>query len=336
VAYTPDVFGGIRRQVETAAAQAEDQKWQTQAAYLTLTSSVVSGAIQEASLYAQITATERVISLARDSLAVVRRQKEEGQAAGLDVAAQETALAQAQASLPPLKKQLALQRDQLAQLTGRFPSEVQEAPVDLDAITLPTELPESLPSKLVGQRPDILAASANLHAASAQVGVAVAARLPAFTVTGQAGGASTMFSNLLNAQNGFYSLAGDVAEPIFQGGALYHRQKAAEATLDQAKAQYRSAVLSAFQNVADVLESLDADSAALLAAARAEESAKATLDITRRQSETGQVAGLAVMQAEETYQQALITRIQAQAARYADTVALYQALGGGWWNRKGL
>jgi NodT family efflux transporter outer membrane factor (OMF) lipoprotein len=336
VAYTPDVFGGIRRQVESAAAQAEDQKWQTEAAYLTLTSNVVSGAIQEASLYAQLTATERLISLARDSLAVVRRQKEEGQAAGLDVAAQESALAQAQASLPPLKKQLALQRDQLAQLTGRFPSDVQEAPLDLNALTLPAELPESLPSKLVAQRPDILAASANLHAASAQVGVAIAARLPAFTVTGQAGGASTLFSTLLSGSNSFYSIAGDVAQPIFQGGALYHRQKAAEATLDQAKEQYRGTVLSAFQNVADALEALDADSAALGAAARAETAAKTTLDITRRQQDTGQVAGLAVMLAEQTYQQALITRIQAQAARYTDTVVLYVALGGGWWNRKDL
>lgn len=336
VAYTPDVFGGIRREVETAAAQAEDQKWQTEAAYLTLTSSVVSGAIQAAALRDEITATERVISLGRDALYVVTRQRAEGQTAGLDVAAQESAVAQAEATLPPLRKQLALQQDQLAQLTGRFPGEVHDAPIEWASLTLPTDLPESLPSKLVAQRPDILAASANLHAASAQVGVAIAARLPSFTVTGQAGGASTLFSTLLSGQNSFYSIAGDVAQPIFQGGALYHRQKAAEATLDQAKAQYRGTVLSAFQNVADALQALDADSSALNAAAKAETAAKTTLDITRRQKETGQVAGLAVMLAEQTYQQALITRIQAQAARYADTVALYQSLGGGWWNRKDL
>jgi len=336
VAYTPDVFGGIRRQVETAAAQAENQKWQTEAAYLTLTSNVVSGAIQIAALSEEIAATERVVTLGREALAVVKRQKTEGQAAGLDVAAQESAVAQAQATLPPLRKQLALQRDQLAQLTGRFPSEAQDTRIDLDSLTLPTDLPESLPSKLVAQRPDILAASANLHAASAEVGVAIAARLPAFTVTGQAGGASTLFSTLLSGPNSFYSIAGDVAQPIFQGGALYHRQKAAEATLDQAKAQYRSTVLSAFQNVADVLQALEADASALAAAAQAETAAKTGLDITRRQQETGQVAGLAVMLAEQTYEQALITRIQAQAARYADTVALYQSLGGGWWNRKDL
>jgi NodT family efflux transporter outer membrane factor (OMF) lipoprotein len=336
VAYMPDVFGGIRRQVETAAAQAEDQKWQTEAAYLTLTSSVVTGAIQVAALSDEITATERVIALGRDALAVLKRQKAEGQAAGLDVAAQESALAQAEATLPPLRRQFAVQRDQLAQLTGRFPSEVQDAAIDLASLTVPTDLPESLPSKLVAQRPDILAASANLHAASAQVGVAIAARLPAFTVTGQAGGASTVFSKLLSGQNSFYSIAGDVAQPIFQGGALYHRQKAAEATLEQTKAQYRGTVLSAFQNVADCLQALDADASALNAASRTETAAKAALDITRRQQETGQVAGLAVMLAEQTYQQALITRIQAQAARYCDTVALYQSLGGGWWNRKDL
>jgi NodT family efflux transporter outer membrane factor (OMF) lipoprotein len=334
VAYTPDVFGGVRRQVETSAAQAENQKWQTEAAYLTLTSNVVSGAIQVAALTDEITATERVITLGGEALAVLKRQKAEGQAAGLDVAAQESAVAQAEAALPPLRKQLALQRDELAQLTGRFPGEVQDAPIDLASLTLPTDLPESLPSKLVAQRPDILAASANLHAASAEVGVAIAARLPAFTVTGQAGGASTLFSTLLSGPNSFYSIAGDVAQPIFQGGALYHRQKAAEATLDQAKAQYRSTVLSAFQNVADALQALNADASALAAAAQAETAAKTTLDITRRQEEAGQVAGLAVMLAEQTYRQALITRIQAQAARYADTVALYQSLGGGWWNRK--
>ncbi len=336
VAYTPDVFGGIRRQVETAAAQAENQRWQTEAAYLTLTSSVVSGAIQEAALSDEITATERVIALGREALAVVKRQKAEGQAAGLDVAAQESAVAQAQATLPPLYKQLVLQRDQLAELTGRFPADFQDAPINLASITLPTDLPESLPSKLVAQRPDILAASANLHAASAQVGVAIAARLPAFTVTGQAGGASTLFSTLLSNQNSFYTIAGDVAQPIFQGGALYHRQKAAEASLDQAKAQYRSTVLSAFQNVADALQAADADARALTAAAQAEAAAKTTLDITRRQQQEGQVAGLAVMLAEQAYQQTLITLIQAQAARYADTVALYVALGGGWWNRKDL
>jgi NodT family efflux transporter outer membrane factor (OMF) lipoprotein len=336
VAYTPDVFGGIRRQVETAAAQAEDQKWQTEAAYLTLTSNVVSGAIQAAALSDEITATERVIALGREALGVVKRQKAEGQAAGLDVAAQESAVAQAEATLPPLRKQLALQRDQLAQLTGRFPSDVHNAPLDLASLTLPTDLPESLPSRLVAQRPDILAASANLHAASAQLGVAIAARLPAFTVTGQAGGASTLFSSLLSSQNSFYSIAGDVAQPIFQGGALYHRQKAAEANLDQAKAQYRGTVLSAFQNVADVLQALDADAAACAAAVQAETAAKTTLDITRRQLEAGQVAGLAVLLAEQTHEQALITRIQAQAARYADTVALYASLGGGWWNRKDL
>ncbi len=335
IAYAPDVFGGNRRQVESAAALAEAQKWQTEAAYLTLTSSVAAGAIQAAALSQEIAATERVIVLARESLEVVRRQQAQGQAAGLDVAAQESALAAAEAALPPLKRALATQTDQLAQLTGRFPGEMTDKPLALDALTLPAEIPLRLPSQIVAQRPDILAAAANLHSASAQVGVAIAARLPAITLTGQVGGASTALSSLFTAQNGFYSLGADLAQPIFQGGALYHRQKAAEATLDQAKAQYRSTVLTAFQNVADALQALDADATGLAAAERAETAAKSVFDITRRQQETGQAAGLAVMQAEETYEQALIGRIQAQAARYADTVALYQALGGGWWNRKG-
>ena len=335
VAYTPDVFGGLRRQVETAAAQAQAQDFQTRAAYLTLTSSVVVSAIQAASLEDQIAATKRMIGVSTQILAVLRRQKAEGQAAGLDVAAQELALAQAQQALPPLERQLAAQRDQLAQLTGRFPSEARDPPIALDSLVLPADLPESLPSKLVAQRPDILAAAANLHAASAEVGVAIANRLPNLALTGQAGGVSTLLGSLFTAQNSFYSIAGNIAQPIFEGGALLHRQRAAEEALDQAKAQYRSTVLSAFQNVADSLGALDTDAAALTAAAQAEQSARTTLAITREQLGSGQISGLGLLIAQQAYQQTVIARIQAQAARYADTAALFQALGGGWWNRRG-
>jgi NodT family efflux transporter outer membrane factor (OMF) lipoprotein len=238
--------------------------------------------------------------------------------------------------LPPLEKQLAQQRDQLAYLTGRTPGEVSEAPIDFATLTLPAALPVSLPSRLVEQRPDVRAAEANLHAASALVGVAIANRLPGFTLTAAAGGSSTALSNLFSQGNGFWGLTANAAQPIFQGGTLFYRQRAAEAGLTQAKAQYRGTVLSAFQNVADTLQALRADSAALTAAKRAETSAETALIITRKQLAVGQVYGPAVLIAEQTYEQAVVARLQAQGARYVDTVALFQALGGGWWNRKDL
>ena len=334
VAYTPDLFGGIRRQTETVAAQAEAQRYETEAAYLTLTSNLAAAAIQEASLRNQIAATERIITLNRDVLGLLQRQKAAGQISGADVAAQEALLAQAEQGLPPLQKQLAQQVDQIAALTGRLPSEAPDDGVELAALTLPRDVPVSLPSKLVEQRPDVRVAEANLHAASAQVGVAIANRLPSFTVTGTAGGAATQLANLFSGGNSFWSVTGAVTQPIFQGGALYHRQRAAEAAFDQAKAQYRSTVIDAFQNVADTLQALQADALALKAADRAEQSAAASLTIVRKQLELGGVSNVAVLNAEQTYRQALISQAQAQSNRYADAVALIQALGGGWWNRK--
>jgi NodT family efflux transporter outer membrane factor (OMF) lipoprotein len=334
VSYAPDVFGGVRRQTESARAQADAQRFETEAVYLTLTTNVVAGSIQEAALAEEVSASGQVIKAETEVLEAFRRQQALGQASGLDVAGQEAALAQAEAALPPLERQLAQQRDQLAYLTGRTPAEVAEAPLDLKTLTLPAELPVSLPSKLVEQRPDIRAAEANLHAATAQVGVAIANRLPGFTLTGAAGGASTTLANLFSQGNGFWGLTADAAQPIFQGGALLHRQRAAEANLAQARAQYRAAVLGAFENVADTLQALEADGRTLAAARRAEVGASAALGITRLQLRQGQVGGPAVLLAEQAYQQAVVGRLQAQAARYADTVALFQALGGGWWNRK--
>jgi len=336
VSYIPDIFGGIRRQTESVKAQAEAQRFETEATYLTLTTNVVAGVIAEAALTEQLAAIRQVIRAESEVLASFRRQRDLGQVSGLDVATQETALAQVEALAPPLEKQLAQQRDQLAYLTGATPAEAVDPALDLGALTLPTTLPVSLPSKLVEQRPDVRAARANLQSASAQVGVAIANRLPAFTLTAAAGGSSTALSSLFSQGNGFWGLTADAAQPIFEGGALLHRQRAAEANLAQAKAQYRAAVLGAFQNVADTLQALQADSRALAAAARAEHAAADTLDLTRKQLAVGQVYGPAVLLAEQAYQQALAGRVSAQAARYADTVALFQALGGGWWNRKDL
>ncbi|PYN39163.1 MAG: histidine kinase, partial [Candidatus Rokuibacteriota bacterium] len=183
------------------------------------------------------------------------------------------------------------------------------------------------------QRPDVRAAEAQLHAASGQIGVAVASRLPQFTITGALGGTSTNIATMFANSHPFWSIAGNVAQSVFDGGTLLHRQRAAEAAFEQAAAQYRSTVITSFQNVADVLYALQADAESLRAAVAAERAAKRTLDITLRQQEFGAASYLALLSARQAYQQALITRVQAQANRLADTAALFQALGGGWWNR---
>lgn len=333
--YTLDVFGGLRRQLETARAQETQQRFLAEAARLSVTTNVVNGAIDEAMLSDEVAADRRLVAIATDILQIYRRQKALGAVTGVDIATQETALAQAQALLPPLEKALAAQRDALAQLTGRRPAEQEAAPASLTEFTLPADVPVSLPSRLADQRPDVRAAEANLHAATAQVGVAVANRLPQIALTGQAGGSATALSSILDNPNTFWSLAGDVAQPIFQGGALLHRQRAAQAARDQAREQYRSTVLTAFQQVADALSAIEADGRGLAAAAQAETSAGAALQITRRQQALGQVGGLQVLLAQQTYETAVLARIQAQGARLSDTVALFQALGGGWWNRPG-
>jgi NodT family efflux transporter outer membrane factor (OMF) lipoprotein len=333
VSYMPDVFGGIRRQTESVQAQAEAQRFQTEAAYLTLTADVVAAAVQQASLKAQIVQTQAIVTSDRKTLEVMRAQLRQGEIARPDVEAQEALVAQAEQTLPPLDKQLSQQNDLIAALTGRFPGAAPPVSIDLETLTLPPDLPVSLPSKLVRQRPDIQAAAANLHAASAQVGVAIAARLPSFPLSAGLGGQSTDIPSLLTSGNTFWTLTGAVAQPLYEGGQLRHKQRAAEATLDEAKAQYQSTVLAAFQNVADALQGLDADARALRAAAAADRSAAQSLKSAQAQFAAGQTASLAVLAAEQSRAQARLILVQAKAARYADTAALFQALGGGWWNR---
>jgi NodT family efflux transporter outer membrane factor (OMF) lipoprotein len=336
VGYTPDVFGGLRRDVETAEAQAEAQRFQSEAAYLTLTSNLVAAVIEQSSLAEQVVATEGMIAAERRALGLMREQYRLGQIARPDVAAQEALVAQAEQTLPPLQKQLAIQADLIADLIGRTPAEGARAPIPLKTLSLPEDLPVSLPSRLTEQRPDVRAAEANLHAASAQVGVAMAARLPTFPITAALGGSSANFGTLFSNGNVFWIVTGQVAQPIFHGGALAHRQHAAEATLDQAKAQYRSTVLVAFQNVADSLQAIDIDARALKAAVAAQDSAGISLKAAQDQFEAGQASSLTLLSAEQTHAQAVLAVVQARAVRLSDTAALFQALGGGWWNRHDL
>jgi NodT family efflux transporter outer membrane factor (OMF) lipoprotein len=336
VSYVPDVFGGTRRTVEGLLAQEEAQRFQLEAAYLTLTSGLVAAALGEAALREQIAAIKEIIRIQRDALDILRRQFALGHVAGQDVAAQEAALAQAEATLPPLEKQLAQQRDLIAVLAGRFPSDQPAAKFELASLQLPTDLPVSLPSSLVEQRPDIRAAEENLHAASAAIGVAVAARLPQITLSA-VGGSSALspvtIAGLFGPGTSFWTVAANASQTLFDAGALLHKQRATEAAFDQAAAQYKETVLAAFQNVADALEALKSDADALKATVASEKAAKDSLDIAKRQLAAGAVHYLALLNAENTYEQALIARVQASAARFADTAALFQALGGGWWHR---
>jgi len=333
VSYTLDAWGGNRRQVESLRAQAEFQRFQLEATYLTLTSNVVVAAVQEASLRAQIAATGQVIKIETEVVDIFRRQNELGAIAMADVVAQEATLAQLQATLPALQKQLAQQRDLLARLAGRFPSEEPVQRFALAQLELPQQLPVSLPSKLVEQRPDVRAAEAQLHAASAQVGIAVANMLPQITLSAGGGTSATQISQWFSPGNQFWSLGASLTQTLFDGGTLLHRKRAAEAALDQAAAQYRSSVLTAFQNVADTLRALQYDADAVKAQFAAERAASENLAIARKALALGSISYLSLLNAEQTYQQALISLVQAKANRYADTAALFQALGGGWWNR---
>jgi NodT family efflux transporter outer membrane factor (OMF) lipoprotein len=248
------------------------------------------------------------------------------------VIAEEAAMAQVQAQLPALQKQLAAQNDALVALVGRPPGAETMPQFTLSGLQMPEELPLSLPSKLIEQRPDVRSAEAQMHAASAQIGVAIANRLPQITLNGATGSTSSQFSSLFTGGTGFWSVAADVSQPIFQGGTLLHRQRSAEAAFDQAGAQYRSVVIAAFQNVADVLQALRYDAEGWDAASKAEQKTRDFLDIVRAQLDLGDVSYLAVVVADQAYRQALLGRIQAQANRYADAAALFLALGGGWWN----
>jgi NodT family efflux transporter outer membrane factor (OMF) lipoprotein len=334
VGFVPDVFGANRRQVETLAAQREAQRFALEATYITLASNVVAAAIQEASVRAQLEATRQIIAADEKSLAVLRDQFRLGLAMRIDVAAQEAALAQAETLLPPLQMQLEQTRDLIRALVGNLPNQEVSETFELDALELPPELPVSLPAKIIEQRPDVRAAEAQLHAANAQVGVAVAAMLPQFSITGTLGGNADQIPWLFRSGGSFWTIIGGVTQPIFEGGTLLHDKRAAQAALKQAAAQYQSTAIAAYQNIADTLHASLSDADTLAGAVEAESASKVTYDLTRRQMELGYVNYLALLSAETTYQQALLTRVQAQATRYGDTIALFQALGGGWWNRK--
>lgn len=333
VSYMPDIFGATRRAVEAAKAQDDSTRFQLEATYLTLSSNVVVTAITEASLRGQITSTQRLLELQHQLTEKVRQQQTIGTASNLDLLTQEALEAQTAATLPPLQKQLGQTRDELTALLGRLPSEEPAETFQLDELTLPGDLPVSLPSKLVEQRPDVRQAEENLHFASAEAGVAIADMLPQFAITGNWGSSALSAGDLFKSGTGFWGIGASLTQTLFDAGALLHKHRAADAALDQAGAQYRAAVILACQNVADTLRALQADADALKANAEAERAAKASFDLARKQRDLGTISLVAVLNAEQTYLQAELALVQAQANRYSDTAGLFQALGGGWWNR---
>ena len=333
VTYSPDLFGGGRRELEALRSQVDYARFQVEGAYLTLTSNIVTAAVKEASLRAQIRSTEDIVADMDKQLKVVESQYQLGGASRSDVLAQRAQLAQTRATLPPLEKALAQTRHLLAVLAGGLPGEAVLPEFSLEELRLPQELPVSLPSSLVRQRPDIRASEELLHAASARVGVATANLYPQITLTGSYGSESTKLGDLFGTGSSIWNLGAGILQPLFRGGELTAKRRAAVAAYDQAAAQYRETVLLAFQNVADVLRALEDDARTLGAQSEAEAAARDTLDLVEKQFNLGAVSYLSLLNAQRQYRLAHFVLVQARAARLADTAALFDALGGGWWNR---
>jgi NodT family efflux transporter outer membrane factor (OMF) lipoprotein len=333
VSYTFDIFGNQRRTLEGLIAQVEAQNFVLEASYLTLTSNVVSTAIQLASVTDQIAATKDIIASETRQLELIKRRFEVGSQSRADVLQQESNLALIRATLPGLEQQQAVAEHQIAVLTGHSPRDVAPARFTLADLKLPVDLPVSLPSALVEQRPDIRQRAALVHQASSAVGVATVNMLPQLTLAGAFGGESLVYSTLFQPGSGIWNVAAGITQPLFQGGTLRAKRRAAIDSYDQAVAKYRLTVLKAFQNVADTLTALDHDVQAFEAQSDSLETAKASLNLIQKQYDAGTVSYVSLLTAQQAYAQVRLAYVQTFAARYTDTVTLFQALGGGWWNR---
>jgi NodT family efflux transporter outer membrane factor (OMF) lipoprotein len=334
VSYAVDLFGATRRELESLQAQIEYQRYLLEAAHLTLGSNIVTTAVQEASLRARIAATREILAAEEELLSLIERSYNLGGAAMPEVLAQRAQLSKTRATLPPLEKGLDQTRHLLAVLVGTMPANAGALPeFHLEDFNLPLDLPVSLPSSLVRQRPDIRASEELFHSACAQVGVATANLFPQLTISGRYGSSASSFSNLFSSGTSLWNIGGDLLQPIFRGGELTARRRAALAAFDEAGAEYRETVLQAFRNVADVLRALELDARTLKVQAEAESDARTILELTRKRYAYGSVGYPALLDAQRQHQEAVLTLVQARALRFSDTAALFQALGGGWWNR---
>jgi len=334
VGYVFDLFGANQRSVESLDAQRESQRWQLEAAKLSLAANVATAALQWASLREQFEVTEQLQSLAQDQLELMGIQRRLGEIPGATVVAQEALVAQAQAASASIAKALAQQHDGLAMLTGYVPSQLEPLKLRLADLHLP-DVPTGLPARILRQRPDVRAAESTVRAANAQVGVAVANMLPQLSLNANYGTSAVAFSQLFSAAGVFWALGANLAQPVFDGGTLLHRKRASEAQLEQSLAQYQGTVLIALQNYADSLEAARHDADQAVATLRQEQRSRAALDIARRQLEIGDVSRLTLLNTESGYLQSALSRIQSQTNRLVDVCAVYVALGGGWQGEAG-
>lgn len=332
VSYAPDLFGLNRRTRESLKAQAQAVRFQMVATRITLTTNVVVAAIRAAGLNAQLAVRRKLAELENKRLGILKLRLARGDANKLDVVAQASQLAQTRAALPALVKERVTIRHALDVMIGAFPDHVLP-PLTLSALQLPVNLPLSLPSQLVAQRPDVRQAQADLHAASAAVGIAAAERLPQIELSANVGDSALAISKVFTSGTGFWGLAASLAAPIFEGGQLLHQERAAKAAYVEAAQQYRGTVLHAFQNVADVLTALRQDAKGLHATATAAHAAKTGFALAGLQLRHGAISTFDLLAAQQQYEQARVGLIQAQVNRFSDTAALYQALGGGWWHQ---
>jgi NodT family efflux transporter outer membrane factor (OMF) lipoprotein len=332
VSYALDVFGGARRTVESLRAQADYQRYENIAAYLILSANVVNTSIARAAYTAEIDTTNELIELEKQQLELTQVQVRAGTVSYSNVLSVQSSIASAQASLAPLKQNLVQAEHLLATLEGVEPSKADLPDIDLNKLSLPVDLPVSLPSQLVNQRPDILSAEAQMHEASAKIGVATALMFPSFSLNGTFGTSGSNFGNLTAASGKFWSIGPSATIPVFQGTTLWFGRRAAIDAYQQSQANYRQTVLSAFAQVADSLKALEHDAEALQAQVEAKRAAGETLRLLQVNYRAGLVDYLAVLTADEQLHEINIAYLQAVAQRYQDTVALFVALGGGWWN----
>ncbi len=334
VRYTLDLFGGSRREIEEYRAKVDFARYALMAAYLTLTSNIVTTALTVATLEAE---KQEIIALIRETQQqtdIVRQQFYQGGVARENVLIQETSLAQTKAELPPIELELAQARHSLAVLVGALPSQIHLPPLYLSDLRLPKHLPLSLPSTLVKQRPDVQEAEANLHVASAAIGVATAALFPRISLSAKPGFSALAINKLFESGSYAWALAAEMTQTLFQGGSLLAAKKAAIASYKYYLAEYKETVLTAFQNVADSLRALEIDARNFKQEFIAEQNAKYNYEIIRKSFKEGGSNYLELLTAQQQYQTTKVTRLKAEGQRYTDTVALFQSLGGGWWNSK--
>jgi NodT family efflux transporter outer membrane factor (OMF) lipoprotein len=334
ISYALDVFGGARRTVESLRAQVDYQRYETEAAYIMLTANVVNTSIARAAYAAQIRATEQLIELENQQLHLTEVQVRTGIAPYANVLSIRGLIAANQALLAPLKQKISQADHLLATLEGVMPSQIILPDTDLTGLSLPVDLPLSLPSDLVNQRPDILSAEAQMHVASANIGVATAAMFPSFSLNGTYGAAGSSFGNLSSANSRFWSIGPSVTTPVFQGTSLWFVRRAAIDAYHLSQANYRQAVLGAFEQVADSLKALEHDAEALQAQVEAQRATGEAVNLLQVNYRTGMAAYLDVLTADVQFHEATIAYLQAVAQRLQDTVVLFVALGGGWWNEK--